>query len=207
MTTNQKYLTARGTLNRLFPDDKWPRRDYLGRVGKMDDDEGMMVWLFHNCEDKCRMFASKDNHKIFELSRPEAKYTPNLFNTVKDGLITPLHNGSTIPDNCWTMLDLRRADLQEANLRGAHLQEANLRGAYLQGADLRRADLQEANLQGADLRGADLQEANLRGAHLQEAYLQGAYLRGANLRGAHLREANLSHRNKEYAKERGAIVI
>ena len=73
---------------------------------------------------------------------------------------------------------------------GANLWGVNLRGADLREADLQGANLWGVNLRGADLREADLQGANLRGADLREADLQGANLRGANLRGADLQGAN-----------------
>ena len=71
-------------------------------------------------------------------------------------------------------LDLRRADLHEADLSGAYFREANLYGA----------NLGEANLSGADFRWADLREATLYGAKLGGANLGGAKLYGADLRGA-----------------------
>ena len=45
------------------------------------------------------------------------------------------------------------------DLRGADLRDANLSGADLGGADLRRANLGGADLSSANLRGANLQEA------------------------------------------------
>ncbi len=47
--------------------------------------------------------------------------------------------------------DLRRMDLQGANLRGALLIAANLQDVDLRGADLIGADLRDANVSGADL--------------------------------------------------------
>jgi uncharacterized protein YjbI with pentapeptide repeats len=81
--------------------------------------------------------------------------------------------------------DLRGANLDSANLVGADLEKANLDSARLLGADLRGADLDSARLSETDLRGADLDNANL-----MEADLQGASLDSANLRGADLRVAN-----------------
>ena len=83
-------------------------------------------------------------------------------------------------------LDLRYANLYDADLRGADLHDANLHGA-----DLRYANLHGADLRCADLRGADLHDANLRGADLHGANLRGAHLLYANLTGADLRDANL----------------
>lgn len=98
-------------------------------------------------------------------------------------------------------IDLRRANLQEANLVGANLQGANLKWAYLQGADLRlakfqNAELDEAHLQGANLKGASLEgvklgRANLQAAKLWDAKLQGSDLVMAKLQGAELVNAKL----------------
>lgn len=76
--------------------------------------------------------------------------------------------------------------LRGVNLRGADLQDANLRGA-----DLRGADLLDANLRGADLRGADLRSANLRYVNLFDTDLRDAILWDVDLRGANLRFTNI----------------
>ena len=104
------------------------------------------------------------------------------------------------------VLDLHGARLDGANLQGATLIRTKLQGARLQGTFLRAAvlayaNLQRANLFGADLKAAillnaDLQQAELftaklQGASLTQANLQGAMLQGANLQGAGLKEADL----------------
>ncbi|MFE6956553.1 pentapeptide repeat-containing protein [Streptomyces sp. NPDC057696] len=66
-------------------------------------------------------------------------------------------------------LDLRYANLIEADLRnaklsGVSLHKANLLGADLRGADLHRADLTDADFRGAKLAGVDLGEAKRAGA-------------------------------------------
>jgi len=76
-------------------------------------------------------------------------------------------------------LDLRWANLREANLtrldlHGAHLSDANLQGADLRHGNLQQANLRWANLQGAALSGADLRRARLAYANLQDANLEGA---------------------------------
>ncbi len=80
--------------------------------------------------------------------------------------------------------DLRDADLRHAQLEGAHLFEAQLRGARLQAADLRCSDLRGADLRNADLRGADLRFADLLGAELEGADLQDCDFLGCRLAGA-----------------------
>ena len=126
-------------------------------------------------------------------------------------------------------LDLRQADLRQANLvaldlHGARLDGANLREARLQGADLRaamlgyaklehavlfganlaaaillNADLEQAELCAAKLQRASLIQANLQGADLTGANLQGADLTGADLRTARLALANLRDTKLENA--------
>jgi uncharacterized protein YjbI with pentapeptide repeats len=87
--------------------------------------------------------------------------------------------------------DLARANLSEANLTGAILHEAcmvaaDLSGASLQGAVLSEADLSDANAFRADLRGA-----NCRAAHFQGTFLRGATLVRAVLSGAQLMRSDL----------------
>lgn len=108
---------------------------------------------------------------------------------------------------CLDLINLRGADLIQANLAGwnlsqldlshAHLSGANLQNANLSGTNLTGAYLREANLSGADLTGsilkdADLTDANLQGASLYGAELFGAFLTRTNLNDADLTNANLS---------------
>jgi uncharacterized protein YjbI with pentapeptide repeats len=95
-------------------------------------------------------------------------------------------------------LDLRRIDLQGANLSGADLsrtllQGADLRGARLDGTVLVGANLQGAKLQRAVLRGSKLADANLDRTILTEADLAEADLRGAqHLTWAQVRDAAIA---------------
>ena len=77
-------------------------------------------------------------------------------------------------------VDLRGANLGDANLGDANLGDANLGDANLGGANLGDANLGGAYLGGANLRGAYLGDANLGGANLGDANLRGANLGGAN---------------------------
>jgi hypothetical protein len=61
----------------------------------------------------------------------------------------------------------------------------------LSAVDLRRADLRNAQLSDVDLRFAGLQRAFLAGAHLRGAYLDDSHLEGARLSAADLEGANL----------------
>ncbi|PKV82853.1 pentapeptide repeat-containing protein [Streptomyces sp. TLI_146] len=79
---------------------------------------------------------------------------------------------------------LRRADLRDTNMRGANMHHADLEDALLDGADLLDADLSGAVLRHALMNRADLSGADLSGADLDSAVLVGATLHRADLRGA-----------------------
>lgn len=91
-----------------------------------------------------------------------------------------------------TKANLRRANLIGANLNDASLYLADLRGALLNGAKLRNADIGGANLNRADLRGADIRWANISEADLSRANLSGANLEGSNLSETNLEDADLT---------------
>jgi hypothetical protein len=98
--------------------------------------------------------------------------------------------------------NLERAILYKVNLAGASLNRANLHKAVLTAANLAGASMREANLQqaimgAANLAGADLSNANLYQTNLFLANFHGAILDGANLCSANLREANLSNTKLE----------
>jgi len=91
-----------------------------------------------------------------------------------------------------TRLDLRYADLREANLGQVDLNHAGLLGADLRDANLGEANLSEAYLMEADLRNAYLGKTNLSKAFLRDADLRWARMSGAILSGADLLRADLS---------------
>jgi uncharacterized protein YjbI with pentapeptide repeats len=112
-------------------------------------------------------------------------------------------------------VDIRRADLSEANAVGAHFKSAALQGAMLRDARLGGAlldeaqldsayldgaHLQHASLARARLRGASLREVKLQGAKLDDAHLQGASLDRAHMQGASLHDAQLQGADLSYAR-------
>ena len=114
--------------------------------------------------------------------------------TVKDALLEAVRKG----------VNLRRANLREADLCGANLCEADLYGANLCEANLCGANLRGASLRGANLCGANLRRANLRGADLCGANLCEANLCGANLRGAKNAEKALAR--VQFIPEEGSFI-
>ncbi len=107
------------------------------------------------------------------------------------------------------MVDLRGADMRNADFMGAMIRRGNLANSYLNDAHLYRADLREADLSrslasGANLRGADLRSANLSGINMDRATLSEVNLTGANLTNANLDRANLDRANLTDANLTGA---
>jgi len=90
------------------------------------------------------------------------------------------------------ILDLKGADLEEANLGGIDLNLVVLRESYMREAFLREAELYKADLSRTILYKATLNKTNLREANLREAFLHGANLNEADLTGADLSGADLS---------------
>jgi uncharacterized protein YjbI with pentapeptide repeats len=100
--------------------------------------------------------------------------------------------------------DLRRTNLQAADLSGLGLSGCRLDGARLEGAKLCATRLDGASLRDARLDGADLTAARLPGADLRRASLEAAVLRGAQMQGARLRKARMEWVNAKQARLDGA---
>ena len=113
-------------------------------------------------------------------------------------------------------LDLRGANLSEAQILDADLSKAmfhhaNLSNVHFAGTDLtgalfRNADLSKAWLYEAKFTGADLSSANLSGAMLQSAEMAGMNVFNISLCGANLGQANLSKSTLQYAKIANAFL-
>lgn len=98
--------------------------------------------------------------------------------------------------------DLRKTNLQGADLSGLVLSGAVLAGARMEGANLSKARMEGAVLSEARMEGADLSGARMEGADLFWARMEGAVLFGArlstslstaaSLRAAALKELDLS---------------
>lgn len=102
--------------------------------------------------------------------------------------------------------NLQRVILYQANLAGVSLIQANLCATVLSAANLAGANLSQANLSQAILGAANLFATNLTGANLYQANLflanlSSANLNGTNLDGANLRDANLDNTKLEVSVE------
>ena len=91
--------------------------------------------------------------------------------------------------------NLSYSNLYGVNLRGADLSDADLSYSNLRDVDLRGAGLSDANLSYSNLSDADLSDANLYRANLSDAILYRANLSDAILYGASLSEADLYRAN------------
>jgi hypothetical protein len=113
--------------------------------------------------------------------------------------LTVIGRGGFAPVGKAKRLDLHAVDLRRANLVDAQLEYATLAGAHLEGAHLEGAHLKQAELSDAHLKQAWLPRANLEGALLGRANLEGAYFIHANLERAYLMHANLEGANLQGA--------
>ncbi|MBT5347067.1 pentapeptide repeat-containing protein [bacterium] len=191
-------LTKKDSASRQETNEN-PESEVVGNIETTDD--AKTPETDSNIEAQTIDFNNKETYIDIEV-KPEN--LPKAYTVVTRNV-----NGKTLYTIVGEKLDLKGAnlsdaDLQFADLTDANLQEANLQGANLQYADLEGANLQGANLQYADLEGADSRGANLQGANLQEANLQGANLQYADLEGANLQGANLQYADLEGANLQGA---
>jgi uncharacterized protein YjbI with pentapeptide repeats len=111
----------------------------------------------------------------------------NLSNSCLNSIYMPYGN--------FSLAQLQRISLVEAQLADSTLYGVDLTQANLTNANLSRTDLRNANLTGAVLSGANLSGANLSGANLSGANLEGCNLTGAMLQKAILQDTNLRRCN------------
>lgn len=113
--------------------------------------------------------------------------------------------GGLTADNAYLpFIDLKGAQLQQANFQKSLLLQANLEDALLPYANLREAVLVNANLQNANVHHANLQSANLSGANLRGIALVSSNLQSANLGGTNLQDADLEAADLRDALLQGA---
>lgn len=106
----------------------------------------------------------------------------------------------------WNQWRARNSDVQ-VDLRGADLRDAELPGVDLRNALLANCDFRDAVLDGADLSSAMMNSANLTDAQLRRAVLIGVDAQSATLQGADATDANLSEANFQRATLSGATLV
>ncbi len=134
-----------------------------------------------------KLAASQPGDEVRLLARADVlSALPQLDPARKRDLITFLATANLISGR-QPLVNLRAADLSQANLSNLDLSQANLGGANLGnatfvGADLAQTNLQGANLNEADLVGADLEGANFQGVSLYNAVVDHAdFFRATNV--------------------------
>jgi hypothetical protein len=100
------------------------------------------------------------------------------------------------------LIDLRYANLRNANLRGT-----NLANAKLTGVNLRGANLEETKLAGAEVNFAILINAYMQNSDLTDVQLTSSSLQNVNLGGSILEKANISDSNLANAFLRKANLL
>jgi uncharacterized protein YjbI with pentapeptide repeats len=103
--------------------------------------------------------------------------------------------------------DLEGADLNHAFLKGVNLALAHLEGAILEGTFLIEANLSDAYLKAAKMKGAYLKDANLTDANLECTDLRNVDLMGADLTVAKLDHADLRGADLKIARLTGASLM
>jgi hypothetical protein len=147
-------------------------REYMEYIENMTKRKGLYASKEY---DQIRYIASM--HTLSVLSQLDGKRKGKTIRFLfESGLINA--------NEC--IIDLREADLTNANLTGVFFVGADLSGTNLTGADLSKSTLWSV-----DFSGAKLINANLSDADLHEAVLRGANLAGVKLNEADLSEADL----------------
>ncbi|GDX41173.1 hypothetical protein LBMAG21_14650 [Armatimonadota bacterium] len=173
--------------------------DFLRQYGeKTEEVKSLTVTLYH-LKPASKEYATKRDKLSGEIKKAKAQQDTLLQNYLGR---------------------VKRADLRNAKLRYLDAERTFLAGANVAGADMRRAQLQEANLIGlrggplgtagevnyvkpVDFEQASLWHANLIGAYLNYAHLYGADLTRANLTRAHLYGAYLTRAHLTDANHNG----
>jgi uncharacterized protein YjbI with pentapeptide repeats len=97
---------------------------------------------------------------------------------LQDGSLIDL-NGTWLPEEDFSGLNLAKSRFQGAHLEGADYRDSNLRGAHFNHASLSRAIFGRADISGADFRGSGLEGATFFKANTEATDFRGVDLGGA----------------------------
>lgn len=104
-------------------------------------------------------------------------------------------------------IDLRRANLQGADLRKGDFEGAQLVESLMEGTDLRATNLAGAELTLAQMQSSKMLFCKLDAASLWRSELQGAELRFASLKAASLYQSHLEGADSRYARMEAARLL
>jgi uncharacterized protein YjbI with pentapeptide repeats len=139
-------------------------RAYLDQMSNLMIDQKLGKNQEDSIEDSVRKVAQARTIAILLGLDAEHKRRP-LKLVYELGLINKNRNGHK------SIVELKNAGLDHANLGELTLRDANLKCVDLRATDLSGADLSGSDLTMADLRGTNLRRANLKGANLSDANL------------------------------------
>ena len=169
-----------------------PTKDQSLESGQMEIEPGTLLGIRQDIEAVMEAIGSRAKSRI-ALER-------------KTGFKLDLR-GANLPNAQFLNADLSNAFFHHSKLSGAYFANADLSDAFFTSADLSRAEFRKVNftrtrlwsanlscamLQDTDLSGMDFHDANLSGANLLRANLSGATFGNAIVTSALLESANLS---------------
>jgi uncharacterized protein YjbI with pentapeptide repeats len=182
----KEYWKAQGQLWRMEPEIDTERQQYLNQRRSIKPNIEHGIYSFRDIEPKLTradiewLLATHENGRGPVYWKDESQRE-------RDGL------------------DLRGADLHQANLSGLPL--AQMRGGLKMGLELFDATEEQRNMAAVQLQGANLWGAQLQGAILAAVQLQGAILREAQLQGADLFVGQLQKTDLFGAQLQGADLL
>jgi uncharacterized protein YjbI with pentapeptide repeats len=160
-------------------------QDYLDKMTELILDKGLT--------------KSGPDDPIRSVARSRTLTVLRMLDGTRKGLLLQFVYESDLISRQSPIIDMRGADLSDAELVKANLYNANLSGIIFRKADLREAILEGSDLTKANLDKANLYRASLRGANLKETSLVLATLEEASVAGTNFDLADLSQSNLKRA--------
>ncbi|HWP78748.1 MAG TPA: pentapeptide repeat-containing protein [Candidatus Nitrosotenuis sp.] len=216
---NQKYLLFKGSNwhNLHNVEVKITNGVFETSMRAQTDDRGNLYMLWpipKTFEDgSYNVFATDGIHRVEMVAVIEANKDISIKTNKADrcsSTKSPIDwSGCDLYGRVLTKVDLRMANLRNANLYGATLVNKDLSGADLSYAVLKKVNLDGSLLDGANLSHSNMIDAKVRGADLSNAKLRFAKLyrtdfARSNLSNADFEGASMSYANLSFADLKGA---